>query len=101
MGLSTGSSVEERRVSSDLPPDIASKKMTAGLLAILIGTFGIHKFVLGYQTAGLIMLLVTVLTCFAASPIMTVIGVVEGILYLTKSDEEFYRTYILGKKEWF
>jgi hypothetical protein len=29
------------------------------------------------------------------------IGLIEGILYLTKSDEEFYRTYVLGKKEWF
>ncbi|MEX0716039.1 MAG: hypothetical protein WD066_05605 [Planctomycetaceae bacterium] len=29
------------------------------------------------------------------------IGLVEGIIYLTKSDEEFYQTYIVGKKEWF
>jgi TM2 domain-containing membrane protein YozV len=101
MGLATGSSVEEQRVSSDLPPDIASKKMTAGLLGILIGGFGIHKFVLGYQNAGLIMLLVSILTCGFGAAIMGPIGLIEGILYLTKSDEEFYRTYILGKKEWF
>jgi TM2 domain-containing membrane protein YozV len=101
MGRPTGSSVGEPLVSSDLPPDISSKKMTAGLLGILIGGLGIHKFVLGYQNAGLIMLLVSLLTCLVASPIMSAIGLIEGILYLTKSDEEFYRTYILGKKEWF
>jgi TM2 domain-containing membrane protein YozV len=75
--------------------------MTAGLLGILIGAFGIHKFVLGYQNAGLIMLLVSLLTCGFGAAIMGPIGLVEGILYLTKSDEEFYRTYVLGKKEWF
>jgi predicted lipid-binding transport protein (Tim44 family) len=41
----------------------ADKKMLAGILGILIGSLGIHKFVLGYQKEGLIMLLVTVLTC--------------------------------------
>ena len=88
-------------MSSDIPPDVANKKMVAGLLAILIGAFGVHKFVLGYQNAGLIMLLVSVLTCGAGAAVMGPISVVEGILYLTKSDEEFYRTYLLGKKEWF
>jgi hypothetical protein len=32
---------------------------------------------------------------------MSVIGIVEGIIYLTKSDEEFVRTYIQAKKGWF
>jgi len=31
----------------------------------------------------------------------SVIGLIEGILYLTKSDEEFVQTYILNKKPWF
>lgn len=38
---------------------------------------------------------------FLAVIAMEVIGRVEGILYLTKSDEEFYETYALRKKEWF
>jgi TM2 domain-containing membrane protein YozV len=79
----------------------ADKKIAAGLCGILIGPLGIHKFLLGYQTEGLIMLLVSVLTCGIAWPIMHVIGLVEGIIYLTKSDEEFVRTYIQSKKGWF
>ena len=31
----------------------------------------------------------------------TIIGIIEGIIYLTKSDEEFVQTYIVNKKPWF
>src|SRR5215475_5601509 len=79
----------------------ADKKLAAGILGILLGGLGIHKFVLGYKTEGLIMLLGTVLTCGIASVIFTPIGLVEGILYLVKSDEEFVRTYIQNKRGWF
>jgi TM2 domain-containing membrane protein YozV len=79
----------------------ADKKLAAGLCGILLGGFGVHKFILGYQTEGLIMLLVTVLTCGMAGMITGVIGIVEGIIYITKSDEEFVRTYIQGRKGWF
>lgn len=79
----------------------ADKKLAAGLTGILLGGFGVHKFILGYQTEGLIMLLVTVLTCGMAGMITGVIGIVEGIIYITKSDEEFVRTYIQNRKGWF
>ena len=79
----------------------ADKKLAAGLCGILLGGFGVHKFILGYQTEGLIMLLVTVLTCGMAGMITGVIGIVEGIIYITKSDEEFVRTYIQNRKGWF
>ena len=79
----------------------ADKKLAAGLCGILLGGFGVHKFILGYQTEGLIMLLVTVLTCGMAGMMTGVIGIVEGIIYITKSDEEFVRTYIQGRKGWF
>src|SRR4030095_10020070 len=77
------------------------KKILAGILAIVVGSLGIHKFILGYKTEGLIMLLVTVLSCGILGVVMTVIGIVEGIMYLTKSDEEFVRTYLQDKKGWF
>ena len=79
----------------------ADKKLVAGILAILVGSLGVHKFVLGYTTEGVIMLLVTVLTCGIAGIVMSVVGIVEGIMYLTKSDEDFVRTYIQNKKGWF
>ncbi|MCS7031074.1 MAG: TM2 domain-containing protein [Gloeomargarita sp. SKYG116] len=84
-------------------PD-ANKKVLAGVLAIVLGAFGVHKFVLGYTTEGLIMLLVSlvggVITCGLASAAMGIVGLIEGIIYLTKSDEEFVNTYIVNKKGW-
>jgi TM2 domain-containing membrane protein YozV len=79
----------------------ASKKTAAGICGILIGALGIHKFVLGYTTEGAIMLAVSLLTCGIASPIMGIIGLIEGITYLTKSDREFVDTYVNSKKGWF
>lgn len=79
----------------------ADKKVLAGVLGIVVGAFGIHKFVLGYTTEGVIMLLMTVLTCGILAIVPSVIGIVEGIIYLTKSDEEFVRTYLQAKKGWF
>ena len=76
-------------------------KVVAGILGILIGALGIHKFYLGYNKEGIIMLLVSLLTCGFGSPIMAVIGLIEGILYLTKSDDEFNSTYVQGHKGWF
>ena len=79
----------------------AANKVAAGICGILLGGFGVHKFILGYTGAGLIMLLVSLLTCFLAAPIFHIIGLIEGIIYLTKSDEEFVRIYVDGRKEWF
>jgi TM2 domain-containing membrane protein YozV len=79
----------------------ASSKILAGICGILLGSLGIHKFILGYTGAGLVMLLVSVLSCFILAPIMHLIGLIEGIIYLCKSDEEFVRIYVDGRKEWF
>ena len=78
----------------------ADKKLIAGILGIVVGGFGIHKFILGYQREGLTMLLVSVLSCGTLVAFMHVIGIVEGIIYLTKTDEDFVRTYIQGRKGW-
>ena len=83
------------------PAEAGSKKIAAGICAILLGGLGIHKFILGYTGPGVILLLITVLSCGLAVPIVHVIALIEGIIYLTKSDEEFYRTYMLGRRDWF
>ena len=75
----------------------ADKKIAAGICGIVVGGFGVHKFILGYTTEGIIQLVITLLTCGAGS----IIGLIEGIIYLTKSDEDFVRTYIQNKKGWF
>jgi len=87
------------------PPPVfaarASNKIPAGVCGILLGSLGLHKFILGYTGAGLVMLLVSLLSCFVLWPVMHLIGLIEGILYLCKSDEEFVRVYVDGRKEWF
>ncbi len=86
-----------------------NKKILAGILAILLGSLGVHKFILGYQKEGFILLGVTiasfVLSCVGIGLLFlwipSIIGLVEGIIYLTKSDDEFYNTYQANKKPWF
>lgn len=82
-----------------------NKKVLAGVLGILLGWAGVHKFVLGYNTEGAIMLIASVVlyffTCGIGTAVVGLIGLIEGIIYLTKSDEEFYNTYQVGKKAWF
>jgi TM2 domain-containing membrane protein YozV len=105
-----GSLPEFAAAFAAVPPQIASPatissraagKIPAGVCGILLGSLGIHKFILGYTGAGLVMLLVTVLSCGLLSPVTYIIGLIEGILYLCKPDDEFVRTYVDGRKEWF
>lgn len=79
----------------------AEKKIPAGILAILLGGLGIHKFYLGYTKEGVIMLLVSVLTLGMGAFIIGIIALIEGIVYLTKTDEDFAATYVTGRKGWF
>jgi TM2 domain-containing membrane protein YozV len=85
--------------------EVTSKKLAAGLLGIFLGSLGIHKFVLGYSTAGVIMLVITfvggVVTCGIASGVMAVIGLIEGIIYLTMTPQQFKALYIDAEKQWF
>jgi len=74
-----------------------NKKVLAGILAILIGSLGIHKFILGYNKEGIIQIVISVISCGIAG----IIPLVEGIIYLTKSDDEFYQTYQVNKRPWF
>lgn len=91
----------KKKSRGGLPADVSSKKMTAGILGILLNAWGIHKFYLGMTGAGLTMLLVSLLTCGLGAIVMWPIGLIEGIIYLTKSDEDFYEIYMVQKKSWF
>ncbi len=86
-----------------------NKKMIAGILAIVLGAFGVHKFILGYNKEGIILLVVSLIgvvtTCIIIGSFILmatgIVGLIEGIIYLTKSDEEFFETYQKNKKPWF
>lgn len=85
--------------------EVSNKKLAAGLLAIFFGAFGVHKFVLGYNNAGIIMLLVGLaggaITCGIATGVVSLIGLIEGIIYLTKTPDEFREIYLDQRQEWF
>ena len=93
--------------SSGLAGD--KNKLVAGLLAIFLGAFGVHKFYLGFKKPGIIMavaggagfLLSFVLIGLPILLAVSAVAFVEGVLYLTKSDEEFEQIYVVGKKQWF
>ncbi len=86
-----------------------NKKVLVGILAIILGSLGVHKFLLGYQKEGFILLGASIVgyitVCFVVGSFILmatgIIGLIEGIIYLTKTDEEFYTTYQVGKKPWF
>ena len=85
--------------------EISNKKLAAGLLGIFLGSFGIHKFVLGYNKAAVIMFVVGlaggVVTCGVATAVMSIVGLIEGIIYLTKTTDEFREMYLDQEKAWF
>ncbi len=78
-----------------------TNRILIGVLAIVLGSLGVHKFVLRKNTAGVIMLVVSIVGCFVGPLVMSIIGIVEGIIYLTMTDEDFYQTYVVGEREWF
>jgi len=92
-------SVKSKSVSTNMSDKIpgADKKIMAGIFGILLGGLGIHKFVLGYTKEGIIQIVITLCTCGIGS----ILGLIEGIIYLTKSDEDFVKTYVQNKKGWF
>lgn len=81
------------------------EKVTAGLLGIFLGGLGIHKFYLGYKTEGIVMLCICLLgglvTCGWAAGVIAMIGLIEGVIYLTRTDADFQALYVNGKKGWF
>jgi TM2 domain-containing membrane protein YozV len=80
------------------------ERLVAGLLALFLGTIGIHKFYMGYNKAGLTMLLVAILGAvllLIPTVIMAVIAFCEAITYLMMTDEEWQQKYVAAERPWF
>ena len=77
-------------------------KIIACLLALFLGVIGVHKFYLGYNTQGIIMLLCGTVGWILFLPplVMAVIALIEAIMYISKSDEEFQEIYVDNEKPW-
>lgn len=92
-----------------LSPTFANRKVVAGIMGILFGQWGVHKFIVGNVGAGIAMVAITLVSCLLTLVFigifgiiaMSVIGIIEGIMYLTKSDDEFIQRYGINHKGWF
>lgn len=80
--------VQQIFVQQPAEPVNTKSKIAAGILGILLGGIGIHKFYLGRIGMGIIYIL------FCWTYIPAIIGFIEGIIYLTSSDEKFYAKYV-------
>ena len=89
--------VQTAPVPNGIPSDVPDRKHLAGLLGVLLGGFGIHKFYLGFTEEGILEIVMTLISCGG----LGIIGFIEGLIYLTKSDEAFYQDYIVNRKKWF
>ena len=69
-------------------------KVVAGLLGILLGGIGAHKFYLGRWGKGLIYLL------FSWTYIPFIIGFFEGVSYLLSSEDNFARKHDKGYRRY-
>jgi len=102
----SGGSVSARARQAYVAEALRQKDhVAAGLLAIFLGVFGVHKFYLGCNQAGFIMLAVSIIggifTLGLAAAVIEVISLIEGVIYLTKSQTEFDRVYVLHQRDWF
>lgn len=95
--------------SSEPSRSSSSDRTTAGILAILVGCFGVHKFYLGLTGPGVVLLVTTLVSCVLALCYIGLLGLmatctvslIEGIIYLTKTDAEFHREYVVRQRQWF
>ena len=60
----------------------AKSKLAAGLLAIFLGSFGVHNFYLGFTKRAVLQLLISVLTCGIGATAISIWALIEGIFYL-------------------
>jgi hypothetical protein len=86
------------RDEDEAPLPSGADRATHALLAIFLGTWGIHKFAQGNTQSGVIRAVVGFLLCFIPT---LVVGIAEGIQYFGMSDEDYARTYLRDKKDWF
>jgi TM2 domain-containing membrane protein YozV len=90
---------------ANLNPSHATKQLLAGYCGIILGAFGIHKFILGYVSEGFIMLAISLVggyfTYGFTLLIMQLVGLMEGMIYLNKSHDDFVDTYFVNRQGWF
>lgn len=106
------SSPSVKAPGTPVPPDCTQgayltnkDHVVAGFFALFLGALGMHKFYLGYHVTGFTMLAATIIgsvfTLGVAGGVMAVIGIIEGILYLSEAQSNFICHYVVQRREWF
>lgn len=76
-------------------PVTGKSRGVAALLAILLGTLGIHYFYCGKTGAGIGFLLVSLLSCGILGTVTAILALISGIKMFCMSNEQFDQTYVL------
>jgi RNA polymerase subunit RPABC4/transcription elongation factor Spt4/TM2 domain-containing membrane protein YozV len=80
----------------------ANNRVAAGVCGILLGAMGVHKFILGYTWSGITMVLISIVgVCCYGWMAMHIVGIIEGILYLSMSDRDFQSIHGKRLRPWF
>ncbi len=73
---------------------VGSQRILCGILAIIVGTLGVQYFVINKVKAGIITIILSIVTCGAWG----IITLIQGILMLCMSDQEFEQKYVTTTK---
>ena len=101
--------VENQTGNSEVTRDSKSTNFSGGakfykflvaFCASSLGGLGLHKVLTGKFHAAQIMFLTSILTCGIGLIPMTVIAIIECVIYLRMSDDDFVKTYMEGSREW-
>ena len=99
----TASILEEEEEAPTLTS--ANPSRMSKVLSLTLGAFGMHKFYLGYHEQGFLLLLATIILATLSSGIgilaIWMVAGAEGIIYLSKSPQEFEQIYVEGTHNWF
>lgn len=71
----------------------------AALLALFFGALGLHYFYIGKTNAGIIFLVVSIITCGFLGLVAQVVSIVQGIMFLTSTQEEFEQRWVYSPSE--
>ena len=85
-----------------LPSIYEKNRFIAAILAFFLGHWGVHKFYMGKTNAGVVMLICGTIGWLLILPALInwLIALIECVIYLIKSDQQFYQDYVIGDRSW-